>query len=218
MRIFSGGSITSRIQLGSTDKYQDKTVYKVTCDGACQNVKIQLELGSGLANLYAKQGTPPILQDISEQPSLFQDWYCLDCDLCQRSGISQSEDGYLWVETCGPVDIPSGFFYITIVAKPLYSEAVVLLDGMGNLKVEKLDDYSCSTLGWAWERKPCVFPFTWHGTTYHGCIKESNANSNNVWCSTKVDPKGNHVTNRMEWGYCGTDCPEQHDTFGDGVF
>ena len=63
---------------------------------------------------------------------------------------------------------------------------------------------------------PCVFPFTLKGKTYHSCTYDySHVTGYKPWCSTKVDPNGNHVTGRnpdgtKNWGTCLEDdftCP-----------
>jgi len=47
----------------------------------------------------------------------------------------------------------------------------------------------------------CVFPFRYGGKTYTGCTK---AGHNALWCSTKTDSNGNHISGN--WGNCNSDC------------
>lgn len=68
------------------------------------------------------------------------------------------------------------------------------------------DGAACITTGGPNPGKNCIFPFTWQGTTYHGCPEDSDG----VWCSTKVDNAGNHVTGEDEWGICGQNCPSHY--------
>jgi len=54
--------------------------------------------------------------------------------------------------------------------------------------------------------KECIFPFTYFGVTYNGCVEDSS-NPGLRWCSTKVDSDGNHVLRQNEFGYCAANCP-----------
>jgi len=53
-------------------------------------------------------------------------------------------------------------------------------------------------------KKQCIFPFTYKGTTYNSC---TNAGSENgaAWCATEVDDDGEVVRNT--WEDCGEGCP-----------
>jgi len=55
----------------------------------------------------------------------------------------------------------------------------------------------------------CVFPFIYKGVKYNSCIPGNTTMSlppHSLWCSTKVDEEGNHVTKQGEWGYCSSPC------------
>ena len=54
--------------------------------------------------------------------------------------------------------------------------------------------------------KPCIFPFTIKGVTYHTCTNAHDPRGK-AWCSTKVDDQGNHV--KGHWGHCGNGCDEE---------
>ena len=55
----------------------------------------------------------------------------------------------------------------------------------------------------------CVFPFTWDGVIYNMCKLGEGRGKDNIptdkfWCSTNVNPDGNHVLNH--YGYCNSTC------------
>merc|ERR1712106_168968 len=54
---------------------------------------------------------------------------------------------------------------------------------------------------------PCVFPFTYLGSTYSGCTSVSDPDRK-LWCATKVDENGSYINKTKQWGYCSTDCPD----------
>lgn len=55
---------------------------------------------------------------------------------------------------------------------------------------------------------PCIFPFSWNGTTYHSCTSDGSDFS---WCALEVDDQGIVVGNK--WGSCdmSTCNPEEED-------
>ena len=59
----------------------------------------------------------------------------------------------------------------------------------------------CETTGGNQPNRSCVFPFSFEGTVYEGCIIVGDDTS---WCSTEVDSDGHHVGG--EWGYCAAGC------------
>ena len=65
---------------------------------------------------------------------------------------------------------------------------------------------ACFTVGGPDLHQKCVFPFTWKNTTFSGCPIDFN-DSTKRWCSTLVDPNGNHVINKQKYGYCSDNCP-----------
>ena len=51
-----------------------------------------------------------------------------------------------------------------------------------------------------------------------GCPIDPDDNTK-YWCSTKVDPNGNHVVNQSEFGHCSRNCPIQfNDQHGTQVY
>ena len=48
---------------------------------------------------------------------------------------------------------------------------------------------------------PCIFPFKYKDKIYNECHSDTYG----VWCSTKIDATGKHVTGH--WGFCGQGCP-----------
>ena len=60
------------------------------------------------------------------------------------------------------------------------------------------------------KKKGCIFPFSFGGSTFHGCTLFDD--DPKPWCSTLVDEEGKHVGERGKWGYCGNECPI--DQFG----
>lgn len=56
---------------------------------------------------------------------------------------------------------------------------------------------------------PCVFPFTYKGTTYDKCTAVDHEEGLE-WCSTQVDSEGGHVTGSGRWGVCTSPaCPRE---------
>lgn len=55
---------------------------------------------------------------------------------------------------------------------------------------------------------PCVFPFTWAGTTYHSCPRWTfgGRHQGRPWCSTKTDFSGEHINGQGNYGFCGRPC------------
>merc|ERR1711970_134922 len=51
------------------------------------------------------------------------------------------------------------------------------------------------------DRKRCIFPFTHKGKTYSNCTSDY-AKLGRLWCSTKVDSDGKHISGKGEWGHC----------------
>ena len=53
-----------------------------------------------------------------------------------------------------------------------------------------------------------MFPFTYKGVTHSSCttVEESEGRD---WCSTRVDPAGNHVAGEGNWGLCAPHCPRE---------
>jgi len=50
---------------------------------------------------------------------------------------------------------------------------------------------------------PCQFPFIFNGKTYDACTDKGDPDGR-LWCSTKVDRSGKHVSDN--WGYCSNEC------------
>ena len=64
----------------------------------------------------------------------------------------------------------------------------------------------CKTISGPEANKPCEFPFTSQGITYHACTTDQNApGDDNAWCSTMIDDAGLHVQGK--WGNCEAKCP-----------
>ena len=67
---------------------------------------------------------------------------------------------------------------------------------------------SCSTVGGPSPGENCMFPFKFSGNTYNKCTTAGNdPGDDTLWCSTKVDPSGNHVDSGGHYGTCGSNCP-----------
>lgn len=104
------------MDIGSAVK-GDQSVFLVTCLGACRDVGISLEVVDGDADLYAKEGSPPKIQNSD----------CDDCPLC-RSRSSQLRD------SCDNINTLNGnSFYAMVVAHKDYREAKVTFTAL-NLK------------------------------------------------------------------------------------
>lgn len=72
--------------------------------------------------------------------------------------------------------------------------------------------------GAAGRGKPCAFPFVYKGRRYDGCTDVDS--DEGLWCSTKTDWWGAHVSGEGEWGTCvdagpGSDCDLPCRTTGD---
>jgi len=69
---------------------------------------------------------------------------------------------------------------------------------------------TCFTRSGPSANKPCIFPFKFNGTEYSTCTYASS-HSGEPWCSTEVDPNGNHLYGRYgKWGNCDDDCPTEY--------
>ena len=64
---------------------------------------------------------------------------------------------------------------------------------------------ACQTKSGPSPNKPCIFPFMWRGETYNECPIDPD-DSNQRWCSTKVDLNGKHITGEGHWGHCNSKC------------
>ncbi len=64
----------------------------------------------------------------------------------------------------------------------------------------------CTTVSGGTANAPCVFPFTYRGVRYNGCILV-DAGDGKPWCSVLVDENGNHVGGQGKWGHCPQGCP-----------
>ena len=63
----------------------------------------------------------------------------------------------------------------------------------------------CLTVGGGKVGANCAFPFLFRGTFYRGCTRTGDP-KNRLWCSTRTDSQGVHISGRREWGYCNSDC------------
>ena len=69
---------------------------------------------------------------------------------------------------------------------------------------------TCLTVGGGKVGVKCVFPFTFLGRTYHGCTTTVVSNifpMGSLWCSTRTDSRGLHLSKQNEWGHCNSECP-----------
>ena len=62
-------------------------------------------------------------------------------------------------------------------------------------------EQNCPTLGGPAAGKNCVFPFRIGNRIFEGCTRFKFP-SEPPWCSTKIDPTGEHIDNAGHWGYC----------------
>ena len=62
-------------------------------------------------------------------------------------------------------------------------------------------DDSCRTVDGPKPNQPCIFPFTFNGSSVDTCI--TGRRRTKPWCSTKK----NYV--KGEWGFCGDTCPKE---------
>ena len=65
----------------------------------------------------------------------------------------------------------------------------------------------CRTTSGPSAGKACVFPFTWAGRTYHSCTREGD-HYGHLWCSTRTDRGGNHLSGQGEYGLCSKECAD----------
>jgi len=76
---------------------------------------------------------------------------------------------------------------------------------------------TCFTRSGPSANKPCIFPFKFNGTEYSTCTYASS-HSGEPWCSTEVDPNGNHLYGRYgKWGNCDDDCPTEYSALEDDI-
>lgn len=73
----------------------------------------------------------------------------------------------------------------------------------------------CTTVNGAHANQPCVFPFTFRGVKYNVCTVDGDAQGQ-LWCSTKTDAQGNHITGH--WGHCADQCPQTMQTLSLGLW
>ena len=52
----------------------------------------------------------------------------------------------------------------------------------------------------------CQFPFKHKGELHYGCPPDP-VEAGERWCSTKVDPDGNHITGKGFYGLCKKEFP-----------
>jgi len=62
---------------------------------------------------------------------------------------------------------------------------------------------SCSGCG-TLEEDSCIFPFTYHGTSYTECTTQDN--NGTLWCALGTDKGGNWRSKEHTWGNCGAGC------------
>merc|ERR1711909_110236 len=62
--------------------------------------------------------------------------------------------------------------------------------------------------------KQCIFPFKFQGVTYTGCAEwvYGGENQGKSWCSTMVNPSGEHMDGNSQWGICPDTC-QKHSAF-----
>ena len=72
---------------------------------------------------------------------------------------------------------------------------------------EEVKPRTCTTVGGPAKGSPCVFPFTFNWVTWTSCIDGTGGQPDGtLWCSTKVDESGVHVSGGGHYGFCGVDC------------
>ena len=73
---------------------------------------------------------------------------------------------------------------------------------------------TCTIVGGPVKGSKCVFPFIFGGVTYKSCIEWTFGGQpeGTLWCSTKVDESGVHVSGGGNYGFCGEDCPRDLTT------
>ena len=77
-----------------------------------------------------------------------------------------------------------------------------------------LEHAKCRTTSGPSPNVPCIFPFKFElhveddsYKEYHDeCIEDQDG----LWCSTKVDEDGYHISGSNNWGICGSRCPGIH--------
>lgn len=99
----------------------ETTLFQVTCWGACNDIGISLRVASGDADLYAREGSPPVIQNSD----------CDDCPLC-RSRSSQLSD------SCERIDSLNGTFYAMVVAHKMYRDCRVIFSGLNLMNVTQI--------------------------------------------------------------------------------
>ena len=63
----------------------------------------------------------------------------------------------------------------------------------------------CLTIDGQDALRPCVLPFVYRGTTYHGCALD-DAIGGRAWCPTRLDRRGAYSSFERS-GVCGASCP-----------
>jgi len=101
-----------------TARKGDTALYQVTCWGACNDIGISLRVASGDADLYAREGSPPTIQNSD----------CDSCPLC-RSRSSQLTDH------CERIDAFNGTFYAMVVAHKMFNDCQIIFSGMNLMNV-----------------------------------------------------------------------------------
>ncbi len=95
----------------------EMTTYLVSCLGHCRDVHVHLEVEAGDADLYAREGTPPKIENSN----------CDDCPLC-KSRSSNLEDS-----CSGMTTVRGDSFYLTVTAHKSFTKAKLKISGF-NLK------------------------------------------------------------------------------------
>eukprot|EP00095_Tigriopus_kingsejongensis_P003417 maker-scaffold1126_size61158-snap-gene-0.12 protein:Tk03417 transcript:maker-scaffold1126_size61158-snap-gene-0.12-mRNA-1 annotation:"serine protease easter precursor" len=75
-------------------------------------------------------------------------------------------------------------------------------EGLWSKGPSQRENTQCRTFAGFRPNRPCVFPFILKDKIYNTCTTDLDENEE-LWCSTRVDSSGNHVTG--EWGYCTCD-------------
>jgi len=72
----------------------------------------------------------------------------------------------------------------------------------------------CTTASGPAAGKQCIFPFKFQGVTYSGCAEwvYGGENQGKSWCSTMVNPSGEHMDGNSQWGICPDTC-QKHSAF-----
>jgi len=69
---------------------------------------------------------------------------------------------------------------------------------------------SCLTVDGGKVNAGCVFPFSFRGRTYNGCTTSGDPELR-LWCSTRTDSNGVHISGQGEWGHCNSACRTDQD-------